>query len=231
MTDSRQPLNLQKIKAEGWVDRYVRNELNPPETEAFEQFMLDHAEVQDEVLTAMTLKQGLPEALTSIEKNGTGTSWLSRLLGTGLQPAFSLAGSALAVTFAVLFVIANSEVNDLEGQIDAMQGPQGDIATAYLPRVRSADAAAFEPVAVMPAKNSGWALLQLELGYAEADRFNIAIQTWGDKQVITTVSDVRRSVDDLLTVAVPAQQLPVGNYVAVVQSEEQTIARFPFSVE
>lgn len=231
MTDRRQPLDLQQIQAEGWVDRYVRNELDDADLQAFELFMLDHPEVQDEVLTAITLKQGLPEALSAIEKSGTGSSWLSRLIGTGLQPAFGIAGSALAVTFAVLFIMANSEVNELEGQLNAMQGPQGDIATAYLPQVRSADAAAFEPVAVVPAKSSGWALFQLELGYVEAERFDIDINAWGDDVVVATVSDVQRSADDLLTVAVPAAQLPVGEYVARVKSGEEVIARFPFSVE
>lgn len=231
MTERRQPLNLKQIQAEGWVDRYVRNELNEADTEAFEHFMLDHPEVQDQVLTAMTLKQGLPQALSAIEKSGTGASWFTRLLGGGLQPAFSLAGAALAVTFAVLFVIANTEVNQLEDRISALQGPQGDIATAYLPQVRSASAAAFEPVAVVPEKSSGWALLQLELGYAEADRFDVAIQMWGSGNTVARIEKVQRSEDDLLIVAVPARKLSAGDYMAIVRSGEQTVAEFPFSVD
>ena len=236
MTNSRQPLNLQTIQAENWVDRYVQNRLNASETEVFEQFMLDSPEVQDDVLAAMTLKQGLPSALQGIEKSGTGASWLSRLLNGGVRPAASLAGGALAVTFAVLFILANSEVNLLESQLAGTAGPQGDISTAYLPQVRSAGTTAFEPVAVMSAKTSGWTLLQLELAYTEQAEFTVTVQPvtvqpLGQASAIFTLNNVKASKDDTLSIAVPAEQLPAGNYVAKVSDGGKAIAEFPFSVE
>lgn len=227
-------LTAEKIAAENWVDRYVRGRLTAEQQQAFEMYMLDKPALQDEIMLAQALKQGLaaqPASAFKAEKASGG--WFQRLFPTSLQPVLATGGAALAAVFAVLLTLNQSEIDRLQADVAALEGPQTGIELAYLPQVRAVSSSEFEPVAVLNAVDKGWQLLQLELGFPEADRFDLRITSWGDSKALIALDDLQAAADDTLMFSVPAGQLPPGRYQATVteHANTQTIATFQFSVE
>jgi len=238
ISDHNGSLDFRKIHREGWVDRYILGQLDEHQQRAFEEFMLDDTDIQDEVHTALSMRTGLRHAgrkSLEAEFNDPGAGWLSRLLPGRSAPVAAAAFATVAMVSLALLVSSNYQISQLRSELHNFQAPQALVSSVTLPQVRSGTDAEFEPLGVLQSQaNGGWLVLNLELSFPERKAYDVEIISWPDQQSILTVNRVKPDPFDNLVFALHASELPVGDYLArVVYDEAQQnklVASYAFSV-
>jgi len=238
ITDINGGLDFRKIHREGWVDRYILGQLDEHQQRAFEEFMLDDTDIQNEVHTALAMRTGIRHAgrnSLEAEFNDSGASWLSQLLPGRSAAVAATAFAAVAMVALALLVTSNYQLSQLRSELNGYQAPQALVSSVTLPLVRSGLTDEFEPLGVLQTQaNGGWLVLNLELSFPEQAAYDVEILSWPEQQAMLTVNQVKPDPADNLVFALHASELPVGDYLArVVYDEAQQdklVASYAFSV-
>lgn len=222
-----QTLTRERVVAEGWVDRYLRRELDGGDCEEFELFYLDCPETLRELQVTRALMQS--------------PHWPARDRSPGLLERFGAwlaaprLGPALAGGFAILLVAPLlATIAVYENREGVGRAAAANDVVLGVPLVRSAGAD-FRPVARGGLPESGSALvLRLELDYSEHPLHRVVVERWPEQQSVAEVRDVRLQAPGDLVVSLPAGSLRDGDYRALVYPQVGTdadaIAGFDFSL-
>ncbi len=237
-------MTIEQLIRQGLVERYVRGELAGQDQQDFEEFLLDSRELQDEVYSALVLKQGLEKlgpAVTRPDIQDNKPGWWQRLLpgsrATASGPSWVAAGAFAAVSVLTLGLLfsSNQTINRLQGELGELQMPQS-VSSVVLPMVRSGFGGDYEPMGTLQrTADGGWMVLNLELSFPEHGEYDVEILTLPQEQSALWINDLEPDHRDNLVFALHTSKVQAGDYLARVvyhdgEDREQLIATYAFSV-
>ena len=146
---------------EEWVDRYVRDELSAEDEAAFEEALLEDAELQAQVEAVLGIRETLKQAQLL-----DATATVSELPVRNQWSTLAMAASVLlAVVSTTLFWRASVETNELRNQVEALQQPRSSVLQVPVDIMRSAGKATPDVIVQKPA-GQGLVVLDIELSPA-----------------------------------------------------------------
>jgi hypothetical protein len=150
-----------------WVDRYVRDELAVDETVKFEQALMDSPAMQQNLETALGLREAL---LLEPEQNVPRNGLLPEPLpgGGNWQPVALAASVLLAVFSSVMFWKVSNDSAGLQNQLDLLKQPRTQVLTVPVNIMRSASNRTPDVIIQKPVGHSA-ILLDIELGPAASN--------------------------------------------------------------
>lgn len=229
-------LDLEQVMQEGMVDQYVNNQLTGDDLQAFETLLLDCSELQDEVETALMMKQGMNALDTVAAEKTERASWWQRLFSPRWAPAISGGFAAITALSLGLVISSQDKIRSLQNEIAQSKAPVTEISSITLPTVRSASVGRFEPMGILDRnQGQGMLLLSLELSFPDKEAYDVEIVSWPEQTVVERLTSVEPNELDNLVVALHAADLNSGDYVARVvydsEHNEQLVGTYAFSVE
>jgi hypothetical protein len=225
-------MDRKQIEAEHIVERYLADQLSPPEAEAFEAYYLDHPNMVREIEQALRLKEGLATLRDrgQLEElmNAPG-SW--RRWSTPLSIAAAVA-VAVVGGWAWLGSTAGSPVAATLDELVADAGTPLPLGGKYLlVRTRGADGALQIP---FPADRSALELQMLPSAGAEGAPYSVTLATAnGQPREVGEAKALSIGPDGLVTAVLDSGSLEPGRYTVELASEQSdaTIPSDRFLIE
>ena len=147
---------------QGWVDRYMRDEMTVDKMAEFETALMELPGMQQELETVFGLREVL--FLESKQDSGTDNRRTVSLPGAGKWQSLALAALViLAVYTTVMLWKVSSELEDLQRQVDLLNTPRSKVLTVPVNIMRSAGGQTPDVIIQKPAGHSA-ILLDIELG-------------------------------------------------------------------
>lgn len=167
----------EQISRQDRVDRYVRDELSPEETAAFETELLESPAMQKELETVLALRGALALEAETQEARAAGNEANEPLSENANWRRLALAASvALAVFSTVMLWKVGNDAAGLERELQALGQPRTELLTVAVPIMRSASEQTPDVIIQKPAGRAA-ILLDIELGLAarEQNRLEFAL--------------------------------------------------------
>jgi hypothetical protein len=224
-------LSHERIRSEGWVERYVRRRLTPADNTAFE----DHYFHCDQCFAEVGEMERFVAGMRDAGRRGLLDSEPAR--ATWLTPALAFAMAAVVLLaaglgYTVLVRLPDSEARlsaalaqsvrseaqlaELSRRAAAAGQPQANIPVVILTASRSASDA---PDRLAIAPPAGMALLWIDIPPQPAGaKFRITIAPTGGSE--KTIHGLERNENGALAAGVPSDDLAAGMYVVRVYPEQ-----------
>lgn len=207
-----------------WIDRYLRNELTEDQEAEFETALLDSTELQQELESAMGVRQALlldeelPAAVTAEEADGVmagGPRWQSLAMAASL---------VLAVFSTTMYWRVSNQAAGLESEIAALRQPNGNVLTVPVDIMRSSSERTPDVIVRKP-EGSAMVLLDIEASQAVIglDRVHVALREPEGEEVYswTASPDSRGRIRSVLN----AESLPTGKLWLEMGSGDEVLDR------
>jgi len=188
-----------------WIDRYVSNLLSAEEETEFELELLESPALQQQVETAMAIRQALVlerdlDQSVFTSKAAPGNSWQNLALAASVL---------LAVFSSTMYWKAGNEVRDLREEVGSPGAPLGGLLTVPVDIMRSSGSQIPDVVIKKPDGNTA-VVLDIELGSSTSAMKSVHMNLVDQKgeKLLSWVSEVTatgRAQAVFLT-----DQLPVG---------------------
>jgi hypothetical protein len=204
---------------EEWVDRYVRDELSAEDEAAFEEALLEDAELQAQVEAVLGIRETLKR-----EQSLAETASLSEPPVRNQWSTLAMAASVLlAVVSTTLFWRASVETNELREQVEALQQPRGSVLRVPVDIMRSAGNATPDVIVQKP---SGRALLVLDIELSPTFRdlsvIQLELQSQGGEALLAWSASPR--ADGRVVTALNSEIVPDGEVWLLLSAPEGTLS-------
>jgi hypothetical protein len=209
---------------EAWVDRYLREELTVEEMADFEVALMDSSAMQQELETAM----GLREMLLFEAEQGIGTDNLlpESLSGVSKWRHLAVAATVTLAGFSTfMFWKVSYDSAELQRQVDLLSQPRSHVLTVPVNIMRSAGGQTPDVIVQKPASLSA-ILLDIELGPRSLEHESLNFALVDDAG--TSVIDWRAapSADGRAEVLLNSEQVPaVRLWLQINSSDGQQLER------
>ncbi len=158
-----------RTKNQERVDQYLRGKLSTPDVEAFELELMDSIDLQQELETTLALRGAM-----AFDAKRQPASNVAELLPESSGPsAWRRLAMAAAIALAVLSTLmwwkTGSDLVDLEGRMEALAAPLGEVLAVPVPVMRSSGGQTPDVMVQKPEGRTA-ILLDIELGLAARER-------------------------------------------------------------
>lgn len=196
---------------EDWVDRYLRDELDDDERDAFELELMDSPELSKSLAAAMGMQQALE--LDEAHLSDTDPGEISPLGPLRGWRTFALAASLVLAVFSTTMYWRTSH------QLSALQAPVGQVLTVPVEVMRSANDIE-APRAVAIPDEATLVLFDIEIPADHSDEpvLNMRLSTRAGQEIMSWQSNPLPSGNH--NVAVRASQLPQVQVVLEARNPE-----------
>lgn len=184
-----------------WVDRYLRDELDSEECEAFELALMDSPELSKNLAAAMGVQQALEQEEAHLSDADPGEI-------SPLAPPSGWRTLALVASL-VLAVFSTTMLWQTSNQLSSLQAPVGDVLTVPVEVMRSgSDVEAARAIAIPD--ETGLVLFDIEIPADHSDEpvLSMRLSEPGGQEIMSWQSSPLPSGNH--NVAVRASQLPKG---------------------
>lgn len=193
-----------------WVDRYIRDELSAEEEMAFEERLLQDAELQRELEAALAIKE-------TFKRNdimtGDPVAPFTRSTNRNAWTPFALAASVLlAVASTTLLWRANIETNGLKRQLETLRQPRTNVLSVPVDIMRSAGSGTPDVIIQKPGPN-GVVVLDIELSsrFSQLDHVDFSLSEAAGGQLLAWSS--KPAPDGIASVALNSESIPAGRVI------------------
>ena len=218
-------ITRQQVIDENLVDRYLMGQMSEAEAMAFEDFYAGSPETMQELeesamlidgMTHLGRDDGVATPIAAAKKK-TGSRFLA-VMGT---PAYGMAASVVALV-AVMIAGANNLRDGAASGDDSLV----NIPVVTLSATRGGDAGV-----EITAGEAPQIVLALDLGIARADSYSASLQS-ADGSASWHGAGLRPDLLDSLTMSIPRDALPNGDYTMIVRPEADNgdALIFPFTI-
>ncbi|MBT8059015.1 MAG: hypothetical protein KJO33_05430 [Gammaproteobacteria bacterium] len=206
---------------QAWVDRYLRDEMTASEIAAFEQALMDSPSMQQELETAMALREMLKhDAPSGQQASGSFLTGLRRPIPTGIAAAI-----ALAVFSTLMYWKTSQEAAGLQEELARLNQPLSGILTVPVALMRSDGGRTPDVVVSRPAAGHG-VLLDIELAPGSRGRGELAFSlSRADGEFILAWRG-SPAADGKSRALIRSEQIPTGRlWLDIASSEGETLER------
>jgi hypothetical protein len=216
-------LTHETIRGDGWVETYVRRELTPQQSEAFEEHYFTCRQCFEEVQEMEKFIAGLHQAG---DRGMLNTAQVER---RWLMPAFVFAtAAALLLTAGLSYLVLSRplahEVQLAQNVPTANPSPQANVPVVILNADRAADSRRQLSIG-----DIGDAVFWIDVPpQPPGTKFDLTISSPGNE--LKSIQGLERNADGALAFSVPASDLAPGTYVLRLSQNSRMVAQYSVDV-